>query len=493
MKTGARAAIVLALLMLGAATAPGADRLDVRTALRLLRSRRAEDRETAVRALADVPGSSALRLLLEALADEDADVRDAAETAVGDRRSADDREVLLEKGLRHRDPRVRRSVLAALAGMGASELDDRLADLVADRDATVREAAVGVIEQRLGERGANLLAAAVENGREGRPRAAALLALERLNPERAVALAPFVRGFPALEVRVAALEVLSGAPGDEAFAALKAGLGDESWSVRLTAMRGLARRLDPRAVPSLIERLRREGGRMKEEAGAALSSLTGVGLPPDPDRWAEWWEREGGKFVAPERAAKPAAGEDGSVATFHSIPVISDGVAFVLDHSRSMRRRLDRGGETTKAELVEAELEKTLARLDARARLFLVAFGTEPVVFTPHPVPATRMARHRALEWLHDLVPHGRTNLYDSLRLALAEPEIDTIFVLTDGAPSAGEERTRTGILDGVARLNRYRKAVIHTIEIGGETTGKRWKGFLAELAKRHGGRSVRR
>lgn len=493
MKTGARAAIVLALFMFGAAAAPGADRLDVRTALRLLRSRRAEDRETAVRALADVPGSSALRLVLEALADEDPDVRDAAAAVVADRRAAADRELLIEKGLGHREPRVRRAVLGALAGMGAPELDDRLADLVADRDATVREAAVGVIEQRLGERGANLLAAAVEDGREGRPRAAALLALERLAPERAAALAPGVRGFPAYEVRVAALEVLSTVDGDEALAALEAGLGDDCWSVRLTAMRGLARRLDPAAVPPLIERLRREGGRMKEEAGAALAALTGVGLPPDADRWAEWWEREKSRFVAPERAAKPADEEAGSVATFHSIPVISQGVAFVLDHSRSMRRRLDRGEDTTKAELVETELRKTLDRLDAPARLFLVAFGTEPAVFLPRPVPATPVARHRALEWLHDLEPQGRTNLYDSLRLALAQEEIDTIFVLTDGAPSAGEERTRTGILEGVARLNRYRKAVIHTVEIGGETTGKRWEGFLAELAKRHGGRYVRR
>lgn len=65
--------------------------------------------------------------------------------------------------------------------------------------------------------------------------------------------------------------------------------------------------------------------------------------------------------------------------------------------------------------------------------------------------------------------------------------------VLTDGAPSAGKERTRSGILSAVAHLNRYRKAVIHTVEIGGETAGKKWKGFLAELAARNGGIHVRR
>ena len=64
---------------------------------------------------------------------------------------------------------------------------------------------------------------------------------------------------------------------------------------------------------------------------------------------------------------------------------------------------------------------------------------------------------------------------------------------LTDGAPSAGEHRDRGSILRSVESLNRYRKAKVHTVEIGGGTTGRKWRGFLADLARATGGRYVRR
>ena len=123
----------------------------------------------------------------------------------------------------------------------------------------------------------------------------------------------------------------------------------------------------------------------------------------------------------------------------------------------------------------------------------LVRFGTEVEAFRPRPVKNGSCTRRAALAWFSKKRPGGRTNLFDALARALGEPAVDTIFVLTDGAPSAGEYRTRTGILMEVARRNRYRKAVIHTIEIGADRTGRRWRGFLADLARRNGGRSVRR
>ena len=48
-------------------------------------------------------------------------------------------------------------------------------------------------------------------------------------------------------------------------------------------------------------------------------------------------------------------------------------------------------------------------------------------------------------------------------------------------------------VLEEIARRNRYRKAAIHTIEIGGEATGKRWRGFLRQIAEENGGKHARR
>ncbi|MEN8151496.1 MAG: HEAT repeat domain-containing protein, partial [Planctomycetota bacterium] len=325
----------------------------------------------------------------------------------------------------------------------------------------------------------------------GRPRATALLAVAGLDGERGAILARKVLCDRALEVRVAATEILAGIPGERGLAAAEIALKDESWSVRLTAIRALAVRAEAASIPPLIGALRREDGRLREEAGEALAAVTGVGLPPDPRRWASWWAKAKGEFKVPEKPAAPPKARDESVVTFHSIPVVSRTMAFVLDRSRSMNQRIARDEERRKGEMVESELRATLERMGRSSRFLLVAFRTEPEVFHPRPVPIA--ARRKAADWYASLEPSGRTNLYDAVAIALAEPSIDTIFLLTDGAPSAGEYRNRGAILTAVARANRYRKAVIHTVDIGGGTTGKRWKGFLAELSRSTGGRHVKR
>ena len=90
-----------------------------------------------------------------------------------------------------------------------------------------------------------------------------------------------------------------------------------------------------------------------------------------------------------------------------------------------------------------------------------------------------------ALAWRID--DHG------ALVLALEDRTADTIYVLTDGAPSAGRYATPTSLLASVERLNRYRLVRIHTVGFGSRYIGARWKGFLAALARAHDGVHVRR
>ena len=83
----------------------------------------------------------------------------------------------------------------------------------------------------------------------------------------------------------------------------------------------------------------------------------------------------------------------------------------------------------------------------------------------------------------------GRTNIFDGLALAMSDREVDSVFLMTDGAPTAGEETTRSGILRGLAHLRRWRPVRIHCVEVGAGNTGSRWKGFLAEVAAAAGGK----
>jgi HEAT repeat protein len=456
-------------------------------------SRDPAKREKAVGTLAKVPGKVALTMVLSALADEDAEVRSRARRGVLSRRTPEDLALIASRGTRHRDPRVRLVAYEALAAARAPDIEKHLESALGDSDPKVREAAVSQVIHISGGRGKPVLAAAVLRGREGRPRAAALLGLAGLAPEESRALAGKVLADRTMEARVAAMEVIGSGPEGEALAVLRSGLDDPNWSVRLTAVRLLAGIRRPEAIDALIGALGTEKGRMREEAGEALVRLTGVGFADDPEVWEKWWAGARSDFEFPEKRVVVRAEADASAATFHSVPFRSEGVAFVLDRSRSMRDHLDREEAGTKGELVETELERTLRRLNTPAKFLLVAFRTEPVPFTPRPVTASCGARQKAITWFKKLPPQGRTNLFDALAMTLMAEEIDTVFLLTDGAPSAGTFQSRTEILAEVARLNRYRKAAIHTIEIGGEATGKRWKGFLKELATANGGKHVRR
>jgi len=488
MRSAATITGVLVLLLIGRAVGGGTD---LRRVMKLLSHRKPGERLRAVKMLEEIPGRGSLLLTLEAVRDPDAEVRERAVRALGERRTPEDLRLLADRVPRHRDPRVRRIGLSILVAGSAPGVDEAVVEALDDADPGVREAAAGLVQVCLGGRGPDVLAAAVLRGREGRPRAAALLALDRIAPELARELAGKLLSHRAYEARVAALEVIANGPPGEAAPALVAGLQDGSWSVRLTAVRLLADLRAREGVPGLIRALRRERGRMLAETGDALAGLTGIGFPPDPVRWEAWWAKEGKTFAVPEKPAPVEDADRHSVATFHSIPIRSESIAFVIDRSRSMRDRLERGEERTKGDLVEAELAATLGRLASPARFLLVRFGTEVETFSRRPARACSAAR--ALDWFRKGTPEGRTNLFDALAVALAEERVDTVFVLTDGAPSAGEHRTRSGILDEVTRRNRYRKAVIHTVEIGADATGKRWRGFLRQLAESTGGMHVRR
>ena len=72
-----------------------------------------------------------------------------------------------------------------------------------------------------------------------------------------------------------------------------------------------------------------------------------------------------------------------------------------------------------------------MAKLYRSTRFLLIGFGTTPDLFLPRPVPATSAARAKAVKWFTRKRTRGRTNLYDSVALALTHEEIDTIFLLT--------------------------------------------------------------
>ena len=152
----------------------------------------------------------------------------------------------------------------------------------------------------------------------------------------------------------------------------------------------------------------------------------------------------------------------------------------------------------------------------------IVSFATDTKRWKKKLVPANVINKSSALDWVKRLEPiggnskldlaeagltgaanleAGKTNTYGALAEALGIDqgngkgkakggskekylgEVDTVFFLSDGRPTAGKYIEYREILDRIREGNLLRKVVLHTIAIGNFE-----KGFMRQLAEQNGG-----
>ena len=68
---------------------------------------------------------------------------------------------------------------------------------------------------------------------------------------------------------------------------------------------------------------------------------------------------------------------------------------------------------------------------------------------------------------MSSLQANGATNVYDTLEFALKDRNVDTIFLLSDGSPTAGRFTDIDSILREIKVLNRSRGVSINGIAFG--------------------------
>lgn len=435
------------------------------------RSPTPELRLQAVRTLRGQTGSASRAALLSLLGDPHTAVREAVRREIVMRAPGEGPDLAKEIAAL-KDPKARVEGVRAVV---ARKEDATLFAL--DPDAEVRARALGTgrvarpqVEQAL-------------RGREPRARA---LALEALG-EPGLA-APFA-GDAADELRIACARV-----ADDP-AALEKLSKDRSWRVRLALALAVERRRRKEDLPLLMRLLRDPPGRVRARAAEALENLTQLPFGDDAAKWEKWWGSGGRAFELPEPRPKAPQGKGHSSAqvTFRNIPVLSRRCCFILDASKSMTEPAPGKGGKTRWDLMVADLRAVVDRLPDDARFNVVLFRTEVLAWKPRLVPATPANRRACREWIGEERPAGWTNLYDALALALSDDDVDAVYVLTDGVPSRGAETDRGGILAELAYLNRYRLVQVNCVQAGSaEGLGKRWEGFLDDLAAAHDGTAVR-
>lgn len=319
-------------------------------------------------------------------------------------------------------------------------------------------------------------------------RAAVLEALAELKPDAVPPLIPDAIDDKDYRVKMTAAWV---AKTDEAGAPATLGtlINDKDWRVRVAAIEGCTDLRSRECVALLINRFGEEDGRLRLDILYALMDLTGKNLGLDPQPWRDWWTVNEKNFEPVARdPKKKGRGQvvDAGAATssFFEIPILSTRIAFVMDLSGSMKGPYptkDPNKPTDKLERVKAEMKTTIDGFKPEQCFNILCLGsaddgtydTNGKVWKKMLVPATPAGKKDAAAFIDGQQAKGWTNIYDALVLAMEDPDVDTIFLLSDGGASRGIFSDITDILDQVAVGNKYRKVHVHTVHFEAPEDGK--------------------
>ena len=313
-----------------------------------------------------------------------------------------------------------------------------------------------------------------------------------------------------------ALRVLQGIGGRArpAGPAIRSRIEDREPMVRVQALRTLAAIGDRASVPLLIERLEAEDDRRRNAVVAALEQLTGQEFGLLVGSWKAWWSSEGQAFLQNGRPkakdpkpAKPAAAP-ATTSAYFGIPQDGRAVLYLVDFSQSMRARMSGKTGPTRWQECLRELGQALDGLGADRTFNVVVFAQRVLAFRTRQVPADERNVAAAKTWLDELKLELGTAIFEGFEVAYHlggariedryfEPEIDTIFFLSDGLPTvrrpqspkrlAQDDPKRTLAL--IRRRDPFRLVVVNAVMLGKGGGG----GFLRQLAAQGEGLFVAR
>ncbi|MCG3134424.1 MAG: hypothetical protein HMLKMBBP_01730 [Planctomycetes bacterium] len=287
------------------------------------------------------------------------------------------------------------------------------------------------------------------------------------------------------QARTAAINALAERSDAGRVEDLMVALTDPHAPVRSAAMRGLAMCGDRRAVAPLAAAMRRESGRLVDDAAMALSSITGKRFGADPRAW----EREAGGTASsgPEWTPPPPAFRSPlfstrsrrilfvlSVADTMKDPVSapapdSDVVVAVAKAGDDLADALRNA--KTKMDAARTHLRAMLRTLEDGVRFDVMTYGASPTFAFGELTPADDASRKKAEARIRSLSPGGPGDIHEAL-LRIFDPRAkapfengagddagpDTVVFLSDGTLPATGMRDRTEIAPRAVRWNRVRQ-----------------------------------
>lgn len=460
------------------------------------------DRRLAARIYADRVGAKALPTFLGLAKKREVTPEDLrcemAELLAGMRDDGVQKKVqkLIGKGKPHE------RVFALLAGRDVVEAK-KLQKELANKELEVRRAAARVIGERRLKELEPELRKMLEKGRQPEDKRLAIATLGAIlkgSDPWLEELAEFARD-PDRDVRNAAVEQIGHGKWRPQIEVLAAALDHADWSTRCCAVDALLEMKDKKVVPLLIARMPQDPGRLSKRIAEVLWELTAQPFGEDHVAWSTWWKEAGEKFeiasaaqlakAEEERKRKRLTERTRTPAKFFGLEIVSRRVLFVIDVSGSMIEamygRTYEGRPAARIDVVRQEAIAAIERLDSGALFNVYAFSNGVEKWQDRSAGTNDAAsRKSAITWVERLGASGGTNIYDALQLAFEDPDVDTIYLLSDGQPTAGEETDPHRIREDVAFWNRHRKVQIHTIAVGDSLELLEW------LAEDSGGQHIK-
>ena len=271
-----------------------------------------------------------------------------------------------------------------------------------------------------------------------------------------------------LETRMLGLSMLLELGADNGVIPAQQSLSHKAWELRSLAIRYLARCRDATSIPLLIARYGREEGRLAAELDQALFVHTGTRCWSRRD-WEQWWQKNKTGFVVPhaDSVRGGGGGGGGKTISYHDIPVVSSRIAFLVDRSGSMREPIGTDKKFMRLDAAKEQLVHVVEALPATTMFNVIVYETGVQPIWDELRKCSDENRKDALDRVRQIALGGGTNIFDALERALTDPKVDTVYLLTDGQPSAGRIVDPEQILDEVQRLNRTRQVVVHCIGLG--------------------------
>ena len=381
------------------------------------------------------------------------------------------------------------------------KLDKTLIKLLEEDEPAVRSAAIDALVERRCKDALPALEDVVAEAEEPlvvRDAVQAITSLRGDDPAWTARLVELAKG-DALDLRNAALSAIGRTRNPEHLPLLVDALQSEQWSTRLTAAQALETMGQREGVGALAKRMEHEVGRMAVEMSDILWRLTGQPFRTNGKLWAKWWEDQGESFqiisgselrkLEKEEELRRLRQTSRTPSQFFGIKIISQRVIFVLDISGSMNdptrgKFVGERGEP-RIEVAKRELANALDSLDRNSLFNVITFSSEVASWMDRISELTPATLQEAKDYVGRLGAFGGTNIHGALRFAFDDPDVDTIYFLSDGEPSVGDVIDPHAIRLEVQRWRENRDVTIHAIAVGGSLKLLEW------LAEDSGGKYV--